>query len=55
MDSFFFRVFLRVDGVPCTKGYRVRAVDEGMARGMLRGQTAIMGWEFISADLITGE
>ena len=47
MKKFIFKVLLRVDGYPCIKGFEVYAADEVMARGILRGQSAVMGWSVV--------
>lgn len=47
MKRFEFNVLLRVNNFPCTKGFVVYANDLTMARGILRGQAAIMGWQVL--------
>lgn len=47
MKKFEFSVLLRVDNFPCTKGFVVYANSLDMARGILRGQAAIMGWQVL--------
>lgn len=52
MRKFSFRVYMRVDGRLCTKGFKVYAVDESMAKGVLRGQAADMGYEIIDIERV---
>jgi len=47
MSKFEFNVLLEIGGVSRWKEFRVYAADVGMARGILRGQSAVMGWRVL--------